>query len=78
MEHVPVETSVTVTLETVQTPGVLDANTTLSPELAVAIKAKEPEAWVRLLGAGNVMVCAFCAGEAGVTVNVCVTGVAAA
>jgi hypothetical protein len=57
IEQVPVATRATVTPETVQTEGELEANVTVNPELAVAVNAKDPEPSVRLLNEGNVIVC---------------------
>ena len=57
IEQVPVATRATVTPETVQTDGELEANVTVSPELAVALNVKGPDPRVRLFNAGNVIVC---------------------
>ena len=74
IEHVPTAASVTVTPETLQTGVLLEANVTVNPELAVALKAKGAVPTTRLLNAPNVIVWALLPD----TVKVCVTGVAAA
>lgn len=57
MLHVPPVTSVAVLPETVQTVGVVEANETASPELAVAESVTVPPAvWVGIVA--NVIVCA--------------------
>jgi hypothetical protein len=73
MEHEPAATSVSVVPLTVQTPVVVDANETDSPELDVANKAGVAVPIVWLPGPANVMVCGRPA-----TVKLRVTGAAAA
>ena len=72
MEQVPPATMVTVVAETVQTPGVVEAKPTGSPELAVAATGNGGAPKTTLLRGPNVMLCAAAA-----TVKVCVTGGAA-
>ena len=74
MEHVPMATSVTVTPETVQTEGLLEASVTARPELAVAVRVGGVELSVTAPNAPNVIVC----GASAETTNVWVTGVAGA
>jgi len=65
---------VTVPAATEQTPAVVEAKLTASPEVAVAVTPKVPAENEKLVTAGlNVMVCA-----AGVIVKFTETGVAAA
>ena len=54
--QVPVATSVTVDVATVQTAGVNDEKETGWPEDAVALTAKEPDPYVRSGSAPNVIV----------------------
>lgn len=70
--QVPAPTSVNVLPLTVQTEAVLDANCTVSPEVAVAESAAGVLPMVWLPGEVNEMLCAACA-----TAKVCATGVAA-
>jgi len=72
MEQVPPDTIVTVLPATVQTPGVVDAKPTGSPELAVAEIANGVAPNTTLLKGPKVMVCATVA-----TMKLCVTGDAA-
>ena len=79
MLQAPALTIVTVFPETVHTEGVVEEKLTGSPELAVALIVKEPDARVTLLSEPKVIVCDAKDGDDGArTVNVCVTGVAAA
>ena len=57
MEHVPTATSVTLTTETVQTEGVVVANVTASPELAVALRPGGVAPRVIVLIGPNAIVC---------------------
>jgi hypothetical protein len=54
--QVPVATSVTVKLDTVQTPVVPDVKVTVKPLLAVTLTTKAPEVTVRSATVPNVMV----------------------
>ena len=73
IEHVPSVNSVTVTPDTVQTAGEFEANATVNPEVAVALKAKGAAPRVCPLSVPNVIVWPL-----PVTANVWVTDVAAA
>jgi hypothetical protein len=63
---------VAVTPDTVQTPGVVDAKLTGSPELAEAVSENWAAPKTRLPKGPNEILCAVTA-----TLNVCVTGAAA-
>ena len=78
IEQMPAAMRVTLTPETAQICVLLEANVTTSPELAVALKAKDPVSSVRLLSAVNVIVCGLGGGVTVVIVKVCVTGPAGA
>ena len=71
IEHVPVATVVTVTPDTVQTAGVFEAKTTVSPELAVALSANGATPRDTLPGTPKEMNCG-----AGTTVKLWITGLA--
>ena len=73
MVQVPADTRLSVVPLTVHTEGVLDANCTVRPELAVADSAAGAVPMVWLPGDVKVMVCA-----ASATVTLCATGDAAA
>ena len=73
IEHVPAVSGVTEEPLTVQTLVEFDAKLTVNPELAVAVSESAEAGRVTVPGALNVIVCVPC-----VTLNVCVTGVAAA
>jgi hypothetical protein len=73
IEHPPPATIVTVFPETVQTEVVVEAKPTARPELAVAAAVKGDTPYVTPLNAPKLTVC-----DAGLTVKLCVTGVAAA
>jgi len=75
IEHDPPATIVTVlplVPEVVQTEVVVEAKLTARPELAVALTVNGETPYVTLLSAPNVITC-----DAGFTVKLCVTGVAA-
>lgn len=71
--HVPPASSDAVVPETVHTAGVLEANVTASPELAVADNPSDDCAYSVPVIAGKLTVCAVLA----MTVKLCETGVAA-
>jgi hypothetical protein len=73
IEHSPSATSVSVLPATVQTADVAETKLTARPELAVAAIENGATLKATLLSAPKVMVC-----DAGVTVKLRVTGVAAA
>ena len=72
MEQVPVVSSVTTFVETVQTAVLLEVKLTVRPEVAVAVRLSVPVPSAVLFGPMKEM-----AWEAGVTLKLCVTGVAA-
>jgi hypothetical protein len=76
IEHVPMATSVTVVTATVQTAGVFDAKPTTRPEVAVAVTENGIVPKVTGLSAANVIVCTV--ELVGLTVKLCIVGVAAA
>ena len=58
IEQCPLATSVTSTPETVQMVVLLEPNDTANPEVAVALRANEPEPRFRALSIAKVIVCA--------------------
>ena len=73
MEQVPPPTTVSVVPETVQTDMVVEAKLTVRLDVDEALRVMGETPYVWLLSVPKVMVC-----EAGLTVKLCVTSVAAA